>query len=49
MVYKFFGRKTEGGAVKNETMQNKVLAEELRKPIIRKTEKETKSILIFYR
>ena len=47
MVYKFFGKKTEGGAVKNETMQNKVLAEELHKPIIRKPEKKTKSILIF--
>ena len=42
MVYKFFGKKTEGGAVKNETMQNKVLAEELRKPIIRKPEKNKK-------
>ena len=32
MVYKFFGKKTAGGAVKNGTM----LTGELHKPIIRK-------------
>ena len=29
MVYKFFDKKTAGGAVKNEIMQNKELAEKL--------------------
>ena len=38
MVYKFFDKKTAGGAVKNEIMENKELAEELHKPIIRKFE-----------
>ena len=33
-VYKFFD-KTAGGAGKNEIMQNKELAEELHKPIIK--------------
>ena len=37
MVYKFFDKKTAGGAVKNDIMQNKELAKELRKPIIRKS------------
>ena len=32
-------KKTAGGAVKNETMQNKELAEELHKPITTKLEK----------
>ena len=36
MVYKFFDEKTAGGAVRNENMSNKELAEELLKPIIRK-------------
>ena len=36
----FFDKHTAGGAVKNEVMQNKELAEELHKPIIRKFEKE---------
>ena len=40
MVYKYFDKKTAGGAVKNEIMHNKELAEELRKPIIRKFEKQ---------
>ena len=35
----FFHKKTAGDAVKNEIMQNKELAEELHKPIIRKFEK----------
>ena len=34
-----FEKKTTIGAVKNETMQNKELAEELHKTIIRKFEK----------
>ena len=34
MVYKFFDKKTVGGAVKNEIMQNKELADRLNKPII---------------
>ena len=36
MVYKFFDEKTAGGAVRNENISNKELAEELLKPIIRK-------------
>ena len=36
MVYKYFDKKTSGGAVKNENMSNKELAEELHKPVIRK-------------
>ena len=39
MFYKFFDKKTADGSVKNEIMQNKVLAEDLHKPIIRKFEK----------
>ena len=39
MVYSFFDKMTAGGAVKNEIMQKKELAEELRKPIIRKFKK----------
>ena len=36
VVYKFFDKKSSGVSVKNETIQNKKLAEELQKPIIRK-------------
>ena len=36
MVYKFLIKKTSGTRFKNEITSNKVLAEELRKPIIRK-------------
>ena len=39
MVYNFFDKKTSGGAIKKESMQNQELAKELRKPIIRKLEK----------
>ena len=39
MVYKFFDKKTSGGAIKNEFLSNKELAEELHKPITRKFEK----------
>ena len=39
MVYIFFDRKTSGGTVKNEIISNKELAEELHKPIIRKSNK----------
>ena len=40
MVYKFFLiKKISGGAIKNEIISNKELAEELHKPIIRKFEK----------
>ena len=47
MFYSFFDKKTSGGAIKNEIMSNKELAEELHKPIIIKFEK--KSTIIFYR
>ena len=47
MVYKFFDKKSaslpntcaSGGAIKNETMSNKELAEKLHKPIIKKFKK----------
>ena len=39
MVYKSFDIKTSSGAIKNEIMSNKELAEELHKPIIRKFKK----------
>ena len=39
MVISFLIKKTAGGAVKNKIMQNKELAEELHKPIIRKFKK----------
>ena len=39
MVYKSFDKKTAGGAVKNENISNKELAEELHRPIIRKSKK----------
>ena len=35
IVYIFFDKKTEGGAIKNENMSNKELAKELYKPIIK--------------
>ena len=55
MVYKFFDKNTTsltcrsaaGSAVKDEIMQNKELAEELHKPVIRKL--KTKSTIFFYR
>ena len=36
MVSKSCSKKTAGGAVKNEIMQNKELSKELHKPIIKK-------------
>ena len=36
MVYTLFDEKTSAGAIKNENMSNKELAEESHKPIIRK-------------
>ena len=36
MVYNFFDKNTSGGAIKNENISNKTLAEELHKPNIRK-------------
>ena len=39
MVYKFFDKKTSGGAVKSKFMLNQQLAEELQKLIIRRFEK----------
>ena len=35
MVYKFFDKNTSGSSIKNESISNKELAEELHKPIIR--------------
>ena len=39
MVYNFFDKKTSGSSIKNDNISNKVLAEELHKPIIRKLKK----------
>ena len=39
MVYKFFDKKTSGGAIKNEKISDNELPKELHKPIIRKIEK----------
>ena len=44
--YKVFDIKIAGGAVKNENMSNKELAEQLHKPIIRKFQKR-KLYLLF--
>ena len=40
MVYKFFDKRSSGGAIKNEDMSKQELAEELHKPTIRKFEKQ---------
>ena len=40
MVYNFFDKKTAIGAVKKNKMQNKELAVEFHKPILRKFEKQ---------
>ena len=40
IVYKFFDKNTFVGAVKNENMTNKELAEELHKPSIKKKKKK---------
>ena len=48
MVYKFFDKKTSGGAaIKNENISNKELAQEKHKPIIKKFKKK-KSTITFY-
>ena len=39
MAYQFFDKRTSGSDVKNEIKQNKLLTEELHKPIIRKFKK----------
>ena len=39
MVYAFFDKKSSGGTIKKEIMQNEELAKELHTPIIRKFEK----------
>ena len=38
-MVRLFGKKTAGGAVKNENMSNKEVAEELQKPVVRKFKK----------
>ena len=48
MVYMFFDKKTKSGVVKNESMSNKELTEELHELIIKKFKKK-ESILTFYR
>ena len=40
IVYKYFDKKTSAGGIKNEKTSNKELAEELRKPILRKFNKQ---------
>ena len=48
MVYKLFNKQATGsGTVKDENMQNKELAEELKNPLLENL--KTKSTLIFYR
>ena len=39
MFHKVFDKKASEGAIKNENMSNKELAEELHKPIIKKFQK----------
>ena len=39
MVYKFLDKKTSGSSIKNKSIPNKRLAEELHKPFIRKFKK----------
>ena len=39
MVYKFFDKKSKGSGIKNEIKENRQLANELQKPIIRKFKK----------
>ena len=39
MVYNFFDKKSKGAGIKNEIKENKKLANELHKPIIRKFKK----------
>ena len=39
MVYRLFDKKNSGSGIKNESISNKELAEELHKPIIRKFNK----------
>ena len=46
---RFLIKNPSGGTIKNEIISNKELAEELRKPVIIKCEKEKKSTLTFYR
>ena len=43
MIYKFFDKKTKGSGIKSMP-QNKELAEELNKPIIRKLKKRAKAV-----
>ena len=46
MVYKFFNKKTSGGAAKKESMPNQRLAEELHKAFIGKFQKEKNTHLL---
>ena len=39
MVYKLFDKKSSGSVIKNKSISNKQLAEELNKPVIRKSNK----------
>ena len=40
MVYKCFGKRSSGSAVKSEIMRNQELAEEIHKPLIKNLEKQ---------
>ena len=46
MVYQFFDKNTLDETVKNKGISNKTLAEELRKPIFRKSVKKTSTITL---
>ena len=47
-AYKSFDKKSSGKGIKNETILNKELAEELHKPIIRKLRKRKVHSLFIY-
>ena len=47
MIYKFLDKKILGGAVKSEIMSNQQSAEELHKPVTRKSEKMKISFIIY--
>ena len=46
MVYRFFDKKTSGGAIKNENMSNKELAEEMHNQLLENLIKEKYTYLL---
>ena len=47
MVYKFFDKKSPGGGVKNDSISNQEMTEDLHKPIIKKFENEKCNHLLY--